>query len=123
MAEHLKTGKEGEEASIAYLRKMGFTILETNWRFKKLEIDIIAMEGDTLVAVEVKTRSTAVFGEPEVFVTKGKQGKLVKAINHYVNGNGMNNEIRFDVVAVLYQDGGTSIKHIIDAFYPAINAR
>lgn len=122
MAQHLKTGKEGEETALAWLRKSGYTILESNWRFRHLEIDIIAMEGDLLVAAEVKTRSTVAFGEPEIFVTKAKQKKLIRAINHYVEQKGMDNEIRFDIIAVVSGGGTTSVKHIKEAFYPAISA-
>ena len=122
MAKHLKTGKEGEEASLHYLKKSGYTILEVNWQFRKLEIDIIAMEGPILIAVEVKTRSTDAFGEPEVFVTKSKQKKLIKAINYYVDRTGMDNEIRFDIVSVLSQNGELKINHIKDAFYPSVSA-
>jgi putative endonuclease len=120
MAEHIQTGKEGEEASVNYLRKLGYQILETNWRFRKLELDIIALDGDMLVAIEVKTRSTNEFGEPEVFVTKSKQKKIIKAINHYVQQTGAENEIRLDIIAVVSRNGQTDIHHIPEAFYPAV---
>jgi putative endonuclease len=66
-------GIEGEEIARKHLLKKGYEILDINWRFKKLEIDIISKQADTIVFVEVKTRSNDVFGDPEVFVTKKKQ--------------------------------------------------
>src|ERR1700751_1403233 len=68
----LQTGKKGEEQAIAFLRELGYEIIHINWRFKHLEIDIIARENNFLVIVEVKTRKNSDFGAPETFVTKSK---------------------------------------------------
>ena len=76
MAEHNNTGKKGEEMAATFLREKGMTILETNWRFGYLEADIIAKFEKTLVIIEVKTRKSNYFGEPESFVTKQKQKNL-----------------------------------------------
>ena len=62
MALHNELGKKGERLAIDYLIKKGYAILDENWRFQKAEVDIIAQIKDTLVAVEVKTRSTSDFG-------------------------------------------------------------
>ena len=61
-------GKKGEQMAADYLRSKGYQILETNWRMGHLEVDIIAIGNNMLVFVEVKTRATNAFGEPEVFV-------------------------------------------------------
>ena len=58
MAEHNELGKLGEEMAVEFLRKDGYSILETNWTFQKAEIDILAQKGNTLAIVEVKTRSS-----------------------------------------------------------------
>jgi putative endonuclease len=76
MAEHNETGKRGEEIAADYLLSKGYIILETNWRYKNLEADIIATIDNTLVVAEVKTRKTNYFGEPETFVNKQKQKNL-----------------------------------------------
>src|SRR3989442_652964 len=80
----LQAGQKGEEQAIGYLRGIGYRILHVNWRYKKLEIDIIAQNDEFLVIVEVKTRKNAVFGEPETFVTKLKQQKIIRATHHYI---------------------------------------
>jgi len=118
MAKHNETGKLGEEIALKHLKKGGYLILEINWRFNKYEIDIIAKEGDTLVVVEVKTRKSEAFGAPEVFVDRRKQRFLIKAINEYIKQKNMNNEVRFDIVSVIYDNGLEKTEHIKDAFYP-----
>lgn len=72
MAEHNELGKLGEELAVDFLQKNGYDILETNWVFQKAEIDIIAQKDNTLVAVEVKTRSSIDFGLPQDFVKPKK---------------------------------------------------
>jgi putative endonuclease len=67
MALHNEIGKIGEEIALKFLKNAGYEVLELNWRFRKLEIDIIAKEGDILIAVEVKTRKSDEFGSPDVF--------------------------------------------------------
>ncbi len=119
MAEHNDTGKKGEEIAARFLENKGFTILETNWRFKNLEADIIARVAKTLVVAEVKTRKSNYFGEPESFVTKQKQKNLIKAANEYILRNNLDLEVRFDIVSVVLNDS-TAVKHIEDAFYPLL---
>lgn len=119
MAEHNLTGKKGEEMATDYLLQKGYTVLETNWRFLNLEADIIAKIGKTLVIVEVKTRKSNYFGEPESFVNKQKQKNLIKAANAYIERNELDLEVRFDIVSVVLNDEA-AIKHIEDAFYPLL---
>lgn len=73
MAEHNDLGRLGEEVALKHLREKGFTIRNTNWRFGKDEIDIIAEKDEYLVIVEVKTRRSAFFGEPEIFVNNQQE--------------------------------------------------
>ena len=118
MAEHNEKGLAGEELAAAYLTQKGYTILETNWRFGKEEIDIIAREKDVLVVAEVKTRSGSFFGEPEEFVNRQKQKHLIKAANAYVEKNDLDLEVRFDIVGVILTGKSHSINHVEDAFAP-----
>lgn len=113
-------GSRGEQAAAAYLRRKGYTVLETNWQHRKLEVDIIATHGGTLVIAEVKTRHDAQFGEPETFVTRKKQQFLIKAANAYIEQKGLELEVRFDIIAILNSDAGPRITHIEDAFYPTL---
>lgn len=117
MAQHNELGKKGEELAVEHLTKKGYTILETNYRYLKAEVDIIARKGEVLVAVEVKTRSTPDFGDPQDFVKKKKIGLMVMAIDEYVNSNKLDVEVRFDIVAIIDNALGVKIEHLEDAFY------
>ncbi|GIV33400.1 MAG: UPF0102 protein [Chitinophagales bacterium] len=118
MADHNELGRKGEKLACNFLRKKGYEILATNYRFEKTEIDIICRYNKTLVFVEVKTRSGQEYGEPEESVEVKKQQKLVRAAENFVQTNDMIGEVRFDVIAVIIQDNREKIKHIKDAFYP-----
>lgn len=95
------TGKWGEFEAIKFLKEKGLEIIEANWVFLHLEIDIIAKDEGKLVIVEVKTRSSAEYGEPETFVTRSKQKKLIRAANLYMQHKNLDLEVRFDVVGIL----------------------
>lgn len=120
MAEHNDLGIKGEELAKKFLLAHGFRILETNYRFGKDEVDIIAEEDDCLVIVEVKTRSSGYYGEPEIFVDRKKQYYLIRAANKYINWKNINKETRFDIVSVIVTPTGHRVKHIRDAFYPTL---
>lgn len=117
MAEHNELGKEGEKVAVEYLQSKGYEIIQQNYQARKAEIDIIARKGDWLVVVEVKTRTSIDFGNPEDFVNKKKIKLLVKAIDEYVQETDLDLEIRFDIIAVLKQGKEFSIEHFEDAFY------
>lgn len=119
MAEQHDTGNAGEAEAAAYLERKGFRILQRNWRFLHLEIDLVAMDGDMLVIAEVKTRGRIDFGDPQSFVTRTKQKKLIRAANHYITQNDYNGETRFDVLAVIKRGTDYAVTHIPDAFRPA----
>ncbi|HBH50152.1 MAG TPA: YraN family protein [Bacteroidales bacterium] len=118
MAKHNELGKDAEMMAIAYLAKAGYKILETNWRFEKKEIDIIAEEKNQIVIVEVKCRSTDFFGKPEEAVTPSKQKFLTEAANQYMQELDHEAEVRFDILSVLLNDKKAEINHIEDAFRP-----
>lgn len=117
MAEHNEIGKQGEEVAVDYLLKNGYEVLETNYQARKAEIDIIARKGDWLIVVEVKTRTSVDYGNPEDFVDKKKIKLLVKAIDEYVLETDLDLEIRFDIIAVVKKDNQFTIEHLEDAFY------
>ncbi len=70
MSKSFELGKQGEEIASEYLINKGFKIIERNWRAGRYEIDIIAIDNNTLVFVEVKTRSADYLVEPELSLTK-----------------------------------------------------
>ena len=117
MASHNELGKLGEELAVDYLKKNGYTILDTNWTFQKAEIDIIAKTENTLAIIEVKTRSSLEFGLPQDFVKPKKIQLLVKAVDAYVNAKNLDLEVRFDIIAIHKQDKTFAIEHLIDAFF------
>jgi len=117
MAAHNELGKLGEDLAVDYLKKNGYTILDTNWTFQKAEIDIIAQIENTLAIVEVKTRSSLEFGLPQDFVKPKKIQLLVKAVDAYINTKNLDLDVRFDIIAIYKEDKSFAIKHLIDAFY------
>lgn len=111
-------GPEGEDLAVAYLLDHQYRILQRNYAYGHLEIDIIAMDGEELVFVEVKARSNFQYGEPEYFVTESKQEKLRRAAQAYIEGrvSGLVT-CRFDVIAIAERDGTTEIRHLKNAFW------
>lgn len=120
MPNNTEKGIEGEEIAVAFLLKHGYTILERNWRHKHLEIDIIASINDTLVIVEVKLRANAFYGNPEEFVTKSKQKKVIKAADFYIKENNINWETRFDIISIIQNLNELTVEHLEGAFYPTL---
>jgi putative endonuclease len=116
MAEHNKLGNEGEDLAVELLQKKGYEILAKNYRFQKAEVDIIALKDKTLVAVEVKTRSTPDFGDPQEFLKQAQIKRLVEAVDHFVNSKDLDYEVRFDFIGVIKNKLGTRLEHIEDAF-------
>ncbi len=116
MAEHNLLGTLGENKAVEYLISKGFTIRHKNWRYQRAEIDIIAQKADLLIAVEVKTRSSAHFGNPQDFVNQKKIRLLVHAFDQYIIANDLDVKARFDIIAVLLSRSETKIEHLEDAF-------
>lgn len=102
------------------LQGKGYTVLEKNWRHRHLEIDIIARHGQQLVIVEVKTRASADFGNPEGFVDVKKQQLLIRATHAYIEEKDIDLETRFDIISVLDSGGEPQLSHIEGAFYPIL---
>lgn len=116
MATHNELGKKGEALAVEHLLKNGYKILEKNWFYKKAEVDIIALKDETLAVVEVKTRSSDYFGNPQDFVNQKKIKLLVEAINQYVTIKDLDVEVRFDIIAILKNQYTFKIEHLEDAF-------
>jgi putative endonuclease len=116
MAQHNDLGKEGEKESVNYLLKHGYEILEKNYRFLKAEVDIIAKKDNVLIGVEVKTRTSDYFGDPQDFINQKKIRLLVSAIDNYVVEKDLEVEVRFDIIAIIKQKSIFQIEHLKDAF-------
>ena len=117
MAQHNELGKKGEQLAVDYLLKNNYDIVERNYRFDKAEVDIIAKQKDILAIIEVKTRSTTDFGNPQDFVKPKQIQRLVKAVDEYVTVNDLDVEVRFDIIAIVEQEKSYHIEHLENAFY------
>lgn len=120
MAESHQTGKKGEALALQHLRLAGYQILEVNWQSGHREVDIIARHESLLVIVEVKSRTSSKFGEPESFVNKTKQKHLIRSANHYLVKHGLDLEVRFDIISVVFDGTEFRLNHIPGAFAPGI---
>ena len=120
MAEHNQLGKKGEDLAADYLVSKEYKILERNWRFGKGEVDLICSKANYAVFVEVKTRSTDFFGQPEEAVNKKKQRYLIRAADDYVNQKDLQLEVRYDIISIILKQGSHTIRHLEDAFYPTL---
>jgi putative endonuclease len=121
MAEHNDLGKKGEDAAVSYLRQNGYNIIVRNWVYEKYEIDIIAQNGEFIIFVEVKTRSSDYWENPEEAVSKGKIKRIVEAADFYLREKDIDLPARFDVIAVIWKGKKYEIDHIDDAFMAPVN--
>jgi len=115
--EKKELGRRGEEVAFRFLKKKGYRIIEKNYACKMGEMDIIAKEKDTLVFIEVKTRTSALFGPPQLAVNSWKQRQLSKVALNYLNEKRLKDvKARFDVVAILLGGKEEEIELIRNAF-------
>ena len=115
-------GERGELAAAKYLRRTGYRIVTTRLRHRYGEVDIIALDGRTVVFVEVKTRRLDLTTQPAEAVDANRQRRLTHAALAFLKGHGLlEYASRFDVMEVVWPDGEKTpkIRHIIDAF-PAV---
>lgn len=103
-------GKAGEDLVTERLLSSGWSVLDRNWRCTDGEIDIVAMDGPTLVCVEVKTRRSTAFGHPAEAVTPTKLARLRRLAAAWLAAHdGHVAGVRIDVVAVLMTADGTAV--------------
>jgi putative endonuclease len=104
-APHLLQGRRGERIACRFLLRQGFDVLARRHRSRSGELDIVAFEGETLVFVEVKTRSSRDFGEPWEFVDWQKQQILRRAAEEFIADHDLGQyAYRFDIVSVIGND-------------------
>ena len=120
MAAHNEVGKRGEDLATEFLETKGYNILDRNYRFLRGEIDIVALQLDPaeLVFVEVKTRSSIEWDDPELAVTEQKQKQIFRVADGYIYEKQLSTvPVRFDVIAIsLENPDHPMIRHIEDAF-------
>lgn len=112
-------GQQGELLAADLLLRLGYTVVERNWRCASGEADLVMKDGDELVFVEVKLRTSQNFGTPEEAVTTRKQARLLQIGLSYLDSHNLTDDVswRIDVVAIeLLPNGGVSrINHYKDA--------
>jgi putative endonuclease len=116
-AARFRFGRRGEQIAERHLRRLGYRIVARNYRAARAEIDIVAMDGETIVFVEVKRRTGTVAGTPEESVDLAKQEQIRRAAERFVaHYRAAERDARFDVVAIV--EGGRSrrLQHLKDAF-------
>lgn len=114
--ESLEFGKTGEQMTARYLTDKGYVILEHNYRRGHLEIDLVALDGDELVIVEVKSRANDSLLQPEAAVDHKKRLALIRLANEYVKSHNRKENVRFDIVSIVSKPEGAEIKHLKNAY-------
>lgn len=114
-----KLADKGEKLARMHLKKGGYEILETRWRWHRFELDIIARKGNIIAFVEVKTRTSDRFGLPQEAVTVRKQKRIIASAKAYAAKKRLDSYLlRFDIIAVMLPPGGDAqITHIENAFH------
>ncbi|MBN2465956.1 YraN family protein [candidate division WOR-3 bacterium] len=109
-------GRKGEGLAAAYLRDLGWEIVERNYRTRLGEIDLVCRDHGTTVFVEVKTRTSSEIARPDQSVTQRKQAKLRRLIEDYlVKHNLESSDVRFDVLGVTLCGRQPEYEHIVGA--------
>ncbi len=117
-------GRHGEDLAVEFLLKEGYEILERNWYFRHNEVDILAKDQETLVVVEVKTRSGNSYGEPYTAVDYRKQQYLIFAAERYIFAHDLDLEVRFDIISIIIDRlGNVTLEHVKEAFHPIARSR
>jgi putative endonuclease len=112
-----KLGRRGEDLAADLYRRLGFTVLEQNYRCREGELDVIAERDGLLVFCEVKTRHTSRWGEPSEAVDFRKQNRLKRlAACWLADRRPKMRELRFDVVSVIVHEGVPEVTLLPDAF-------
>jgi putative endonuclease len=113
-------GRTGEKQAERFLRRLRYRIVARNYRCPAGELDLIALDHDTVVFVEVKTRADREHGDPQDAVNLAKQRQLVRCARYFLqHTQSEDRTCRFDVVAItLGEDGKPQIEHFPEAFVP-----
>jgi putative endonuclease len=122
MAQHNETGHWGEELACEKLITDGYAICQRNFRIGHYELDIIAMKGNRIVFVEVKTR-TNFNSDPIEAIDNKKILRMVRAANTYVTTFDIPHEVQFDIITIVGTPDNYTLEHIPDAFMAPLTTR
>ncbi len=112
-----ESGAIAEQIAQAYLIKKGYRIVTANWYYCPLELDIVAMDGDELVIVEVKSRYGDGFDHPTEAISRKKMRQVIEAAEAYIQETGWEKDTRFDLITVVFTSSENyELEHFEDAF-------
>ena len=106
MREYLVTGKKGEDLAAAFIQDLGFSILQRNWRHRRVEIDFIASRSGILHFIEVKTRTSTMFGYPEESVSNKKIRSLTRCGTAFLYHNPGWSNVQYDILSIIINENG-----------------
>jgi putative endonuclease len=112
---HLRRGQQGEQLAQRHLREQGLSLLETNYRSRWGEIDLIMQDGEVLVFVEVRLRAASRYGTPAETIGGRKRQRLIRTAQQYLQTH-RDARARFDVIAITTSDQAAQIEWIKNAF-------
>jgi len=116
MAKHIKLGKKAEYLATDYLRKQGYYIRDKNYRSGPAEVDIIAQKTNHLCFIEIKSKKSLRYGEPEEQIDKGKIQRYHHAAESFQMEEKWHGEIQFDSISITFFPQAVKIEHFEDAF-------
>lgn len=117
MERRREVGRRGELVAESFLRTRNYTIVARNYRCRAGEIDLVALDGPTLVFVEVRSRNGTLMGTPLESVDGRKQAKVAQVARHFVAARGwVDRDARFDVVGVRFDVEPPAVEHVANAF-------
>jgi putative endonuclease len=111
-------GTKGENIAVKLLEEKGFKILDRNWVYDRKELDIIALDGELLVIVEVKSRTWERYEDPSDSITDGKIKHILEATEAYMFEKRIDREVRFDYISNIFFKDRVQTEHISGAFTP-----
>jgi putative endonuclease len=98
--QHHDTGKKGEDMAVDYLQQQKFTVLHRNWRHARYEIDVIACRDNVLHIIEVKTRTSLLFGYPEESVSKKKINNLLQGARAFMVQYPQWRQVQYNILSI-----------------------
>jgi putative endonuclease len=100
VSDKIEIGRDGENLAAEFLRKKGWEIVSRNFRYGRAEIDLIVKRDDWTIFVEVKTRTSSCYGEPEEFVDEFKARRIFDAAEQFIFSTNWLGHVRFDVISI-----------------------
>ena len=113
-AAHIEVGRAGEKAAARYLESLGWQVVGSGFLARRGEIDLVCRDGDRLVLVEVKTRSSDRYGSPAAAVGPRKRQALAAAAAEYRALAGWRGPIEFAIAAVTLREGAAPVVELLD---------